>query len=70
MIYTRIKSYRDGELLAEHLYLGDSQVKAIERFRKEYPEHNDCIVVAERYDSEDEKNKEHFRICCQCGCVH
>lgn len=70
MKYIRITSHLNGQLLAEHLYLTDSQVKAIERFRREYPEHKDCIVVAEDYDSEDQKNKEHFEICCRCGCVH
>ena len=70
MKYIRITSHRGKELLAEHLYFTDSQVKAIERFRKEYPEHKDCIVVAEDYESEDPKNKEHFRVCLNCGCVH
>lgn len=70
MKYIRITSYRGKELLAEHLYLTDSQVKAIERFRKEYPEHADCVVVAQDYESDDPKNKEHFRACLNCGCVH
>ena len=71
MLYTRIKSYYNGEFTGcEHLYLGNNQVKALEKFRKEYPEHNDCILIAERYDSEDERNAEHFKICLSCGCVH
>ena len=70
MKFIRITSHRERELLAEHLYLTDSHVKAIERFRKEYPEHKDCIVIAEDYDSDDPKNEEHFRICMNCGCVH
>lgn len=68
MKYVRITSHLDGKLLAEHLYFTDSQVKAIDRFRKEYPEHKDCIVVAENYESDE--NKEHFRVCINCGCVH
>ena len=70
MKYVRITSHKDGKLLAEHLYLTDSHTKAIERFRKEYPSHKDCIVVAENYDSEEEKNKEHFKACLRCECVH
>lgn len=68
MKYVRIKSYRGKELLSEHLYCGSNQTKAIVSFRREYPEHNDCIVVAEPYDSG--KNQEHFAICVRCGCVH
>lgn len=68
MEYVRITSYRDGKLIAEHLYIGSDQTRAIIRFRVEYPEHNECIVVAEPYDSE--KNQDHFAICLRCGCVH
>ena len=71
MIYIRIKSYLNGQFTnCEHLYLGNNQVKALERFRKEYPEHRNCILIAETYDSEAEKNKEHFNVCLRCGCVH
>ena len=71
MLYTRIKSYHNGEFTScEHLYLGTNQVKALERFRNEYPEHKECILVAQTYDSEAEENKEHFQACLRCGCVH
>ena len=72
MIYTRITSYfPDGRFTTcEHLYLGNSHTDAILRFRKEYPEHKDCIVIAETYDSDDKKNKSHFAACVRCGCVH
>ena len=72
MKYVRLKSYfPDGNFTGcEHLVLTDSHVKALEWFRKEYPEHNGCIVIAEYYDSEDPKNKEHFEVCKRCGCVH
>ena len=72
MIYTRIRSYfPDGKFTGcEHLYSGDSHTDAIIRFRKAYPEHKDCIVIAETYDSENEKHKEHFAACVRCGCVH
>ena len=72
MEFVRIKTYFTGGKFTgcEHLYLGNSQTKAIEKFRREYPEHNECIVVAEAYNSEDQKNKEHFEACSRCGCVH
>ena len=72
MDYVRLTSYyQDGRFTScEHLFLGNDQVKALEWFRKEYPAHRDCIVVAEHYDSEDPKNAEHFAACKRCGCVH
>lgn len=72
MKYVRLRSYyQDGRFTTcEHLYHGSDQVKALDWFRKEYPEHRDCIVVAESYDSDDPKNKEHFSACLRCGCVH
>lgn len=71
MIFTRIRSY-DTDVnftSCEHLYLGDNKCDAIRRFRKDYPEHSSCILIAERYDSEDLQNKEHFEACMRCGCV-
>lgn len=70
MEYVRLRSYYpDGRFTnCEHLYFGNNQVKALEWFRKEYPEHYNCIVVAEHYESEE--NKEHFSACKRCGCVH
>ena len=71
MIYTRIKSYYNGTFTnCEHLYLGNNHSIALNKFRSEYPEHNDCILIAESYDSEDPDNKEHFQACLNCGCVH
>ena len=72
MKMVRITSYlTTGEFTScEHLYAVENQNKAIERFRREYPGHKDCIVVAEDYDSENQKNAEHFRTCSECGCVH
>lgn len=66
----RITSHWNNELVAEQLYFTDSQTTAIERFRKEYPEHGNCIVIAENYDSEKPENKEHFKACLRCGCVN
>lgn len=71
MQYIRIRSYFHGEFTGcEHLYLGNSQVDALARFRREYPEHAECVLIAENYDSEAEKNKSHFIACLNCGCVH
>lgn len=66
---TRIKSYHNGKLVSEHIY-ARNQHTAIEWFRRDYPEHKDCIVVAEDYDETDPRNAEHFRIANSCGCVH
>jgi hypothetical protein len=72
MIFTRIRSYTcDGKFTtAEHLYLGKNQTRAITQFRREYPEHENCVIVAESYESETPENKEHFEACLRCGCVH
>lgn len=68
--FVRITSYKanTGILYAEHLYCTDLQTYAITRFRKEYPEHKDCIVVAEDYDPDE--NPSHFQACKDSGCVH
>lgn len=72
MYYVRIKSYSpDGTFTGcEHLYFGSNHVKALEWFRREYPEHKDCIVSAETIDSESAENREYFAVCKRCGCVH
>lgn len=71
MQYVRVKSYLNGKFTGcEHLYLGYDQSAALKRFRKEYPEHDSCILIAENYDSEREENKAHFSACLRCGCVH
>ena len=72
MMYVRIKSYyQSGKFTScEHLYPGNDQVKALERFRRNYPEHNDCILVAETIDDEDPKiDEEYIHIFYRCGCV-
>lgn len=71
MMYVRIKSYyQSGKFTScEHLYPGNDQVKALERFRRNYPEHKDCILVAETIDGDDPKNEEYIHIFYRCGCV-
>lgn len=70
MLYVRVRSYyQDGRFTScEHLYLGNDQSKALERFLKEYPSHADCILVAEYIDSDE--CPEYFSACVRCGCVH
>ena len=72
MIYTHVKSYYQSGAFTgcEHLIPGDDHVKALDWFRREYPEHHDCIVIAQTYDSGDPKNCEHYAACLRCGCVH
>ena len=72
MKYVRIRSYyQNGKFTScEHLYAGTNQVEALEKFREEYPEHDNCILIAENYDSEKPEHKEHFAACLRCGCVH
>lgn len=68
--FVRVRSYlQTGEFTScEHIYFNRSQSEALTKFKEEYPEHNDCILVAEYYDPE--QNKEHFTACLRCGCVH
>lgn len=70
MKFVRVRSYYpDGRFTScEQLYRGNDQVKALEKFRAVYPEHDKCILVAECYDSDE--NAEHFAVCCKCGCVN
>ena len=72
MEFIRVKAYyQDGRFTGcEQLYIGNDQSKVLSRFHREYPEYNGCIEVAEYYNSEDPKNKEHFESCSKCGCVH
>lgn len=60
MTITRVKSYtQDGKYThAEMLFPETRQDIAIDKFKKAYPEHNDCIVVAEYFDSNDPKYSE------------
>ena len=69
MKMTRITTYtQDGKFTGcEHIY-ARNQYKAIEWFKHEYPEHSNCIIVAEDYDPD--KNPSHFKACSDCGCVH
>ena len=64
--FVRVESFCDGKLVCEQLYLGDNHVKALVRFRKSYPEHDKCILVAETIDGNDPKNEEYIRTCIRC----
>ena len=67
MKFVRVRSYlQSGELAAEQLYLGENQYEALERFRRDYPEHQNCVLVAETVDGDDPKNEEYIRVCIGC----
>lgn len=70
MKYVRIRSYSNDKLVADHAYGGDNQSIAIARFRREYPEHDNCILVADTIDDDDPEYKEWFRAARECGCAH
>lgn len=71
MSFTRVRSYsKDGKFTGcEHVY-ARGQVKALEWFRKDYPEHKDCIVIAETVEEDLDNPSEWFKACNNCGCVH
>lgn len=68
----RIKSYYPNGTFTycEQLYVGENQTEALSKFRRDYPEHNTCILVAEHIDENDPKNFEYINICRRCGCVN
>ena len=70
MRYYRVRSYFVGGKWtgADHLYLCENSLKAIDAFRKEYPEHDRCIVTAEEFDKEN--NRDLYKVFVDCGCVH
>lgn len=72
MKFTRIVSRSHGEYLTEHLYIQrgvpTDKVDAFKRFLNEYPEHRNCDLTIENYDSEN--NPDHYNSCSRCGCVH
>ena len=49
MTYIKVNVYSNGKAIFNHLYSGNDQVKALVKFRKEYPEYKDCILIAETY---------------------
>ena len=55
MILTRVKSYlQSGEFTTcEQIYVTTNQQEALDKFKRTYPEHKDCILVAEYIDSND-----------------
>lgn len=54
MKYTKVKSYYNGKFTGcERLYVGNNHVKALEKFRKEYPEQKDCILIAETCEKKE-----------------
>lgn len=72
MLYTRIRSYHKGHLVAEHAYAGSDNEKAIERFYNEYPEHKNCTIKADLIDSDDKNPniQRWFKAARAVDCVH
>lgn len=70
MKYVRVRSYHESKWNGtEQLYLGENQVNALERFKKDYPQYvSTCILVAETIDSDDDR--EYFKACQRCGVVN
>lgn len=68
--YFRVRSYyQDGEWTgADHIYICSLPTEAIEAFRKEYPEHDRCIITAEEFDRE--RNEAVYQAFRESGCVH
>lgn len=60
MLLTRIQSYKNYKSIAEHLYLGNDHTNAIKKFRSQYPEHDECILIASTIDSEDTAQHEYI----------
>lgn len=71
MKFIRVKSYHNGKFTgAEWLCFGDNQVKALERCRSYYPEHNDCVFIAETIDDSEPKWKEYVKVCNRCSVLY
>ena len=56
MEYVKISVYRNSKRINEYFYKGKDQVKALEKCRKDYPDFNDCILIAENYYKGENKN--------------
>ena len=72
MMYVRVKCYNEGLFTGcDELYSGCTTMDdGIQKFRKQHPEHENCLVIAEWYDAEEPCNKEHFAMTQACGCVY
>lgn len=68
----RIKSYyRNGQFTGcEHVYFASNQAKALERFIKEYPEHSECIRIAETVQEDLDNPSDWLKAVSNCGCLH
>lgn len=64
MKLTRVKA---AGTTFEIVYLTDSHVQALERFRKEFPVFNEYILTAETLETENKKQNEFILHCIRCG---
>lgn len=73
MKFVRIRTYlADGSdrwTGLDHIYYGDDEAKALDRFYKRYPEHKDCFVVAETIDLSWQNDAEFIEAFMKCGCL-
>ena len=69
MKHVWIRAYYKGKMVGDHIYMGDDQVKALDRYRRDFPDHNDCICVAETINDEDPTLAEFFAVHYRCGCA-
>lgn len=66
MKLSRVKAYLNGKFTTfEMIYLTDSHSEALHRFRTEFPNMNECILICETLDSE--RDKEFIYTCVKCG---
>lgn len=64
----KVQSYRNGEFTGtERIYQNMNQAQALEAFRKEYPDHADCLLTGNYCDEMDEKTADSISTCNKCG---
>ena len=68
MKLTRVKAYLNGEFTTfEIVYFTDSHAEALHKFRVEFPNMNECILIAETLNTENEKDNRFIETCVKCG---
>lgn len=63
MLFVRVSAFFHGERVMEDIFGTDNQVKALESFRAENPNLDNCILVAQTIDSKDPKWTEYIEVC-------
>lgn len=66
MKLTRVKAYINGNFSGfEMVYFTENQAEALQRFRKEFPNMQNYILVAETLETE--KDSDFIDLCYRCG---